>query len=112
ILRSHIHVENATQGAGIFAVTGAIDVERTLIDGGGGIVNGTAVVTISNSVITARNGTANSAFVFLNSGTSAGPIFVRFSSVVNTPVKGNDMVRCTGSAFGLCIENSIIANLT
>ncbi len=115
ISRSFLHTLKA--GAPAFFVgapsTGSnATVDRSVLDGGDGVfAAGTgAIVHVTNSVISNQSG-ADGAFSNSFFGSTKGVIFVSFSTILNSLVKCNTSVACTGGGpNGLCIDNSIIFN--
>ncbi len=110
VVRSRIH------GRSDALLVGAVDdarvtIDQTLIDGGpsGGVgaFNG-AVVRVTNSTIVDQNSPSFGALTGTN-----GVVLVSFSTIVNSVIKcGTGVVSCMETApHGVCIDNSIIANM-
>lgn len=111
ITRSIIRGSNPS-GLALLYVAGTNSIDRSLLDGGTGLlfIDAGAIAHISNSVIANQVGSLG-AIASLGSNPAAA-IFVSYSTVINSLLKcGSDTPTCAGgTAAGVCIDNSVVFN--
>jgi hypothetical protein len=97
----------------IFAAAGNVTIDRSVIDGGNGVLSegGTTLVRIKNSIFVNQLGSYgpfSGSALFANNG--PGSMFVSFSTVIGSVVKcAQASPKCAGgTGAGSCIDNSII----
>jgi len=113
VTRSHLHERTSTVQV-FMGIAGTIATfDRTLFDGGDGIVSaGGGVTHITNSVIVNQTGPDGAFLGGSVLGSPMGSMFVSFSTVINSAVKcstGTPACR-GGTAAGSCVDNTLIFN--
>jgi len=103
--RSTVHGTNSAQV--LMILSGATSIQRTLIDGGGGVTTATATDTahFTNSVFANLGNSTNGGF--------GGNLTISYSTIVNTRVVcpgAVDPICIGGTATNPCINNSVVLN--
>ncbi len=110
ITRSRIRGRDNTAFVIVAGPSTQATIDRSIIDGGNGIVAGAgALVRITNSLIVNQTG-ADGAFSYKIFTTTPGAVFVSFSTIVNSLVNCNDTGSCGATPAGLCLDSSVVFN--